>query len=604
MFRTNDTKDRVSYSSLLLPPDGYTLHFAVGTTYSLDLEALTAVCLSLGLAGETDSALLQNPVSTLNALQKVSEKLLVFCEAGQIKMPGTPSALSLLLEKILVPVALPRGRGGRQYPAFHPKTWLLQYVNGQGEFHYRFAVLSRNLTFDRSWDVSFAMDSSKTAGTAQKTQPLMAFLDFLRAQVRPTVQNARTKRSALRTLRDALAGVCFTTGSKEFGDEFEIMPLGIGPGGCNMHQDPLFCRRFHELVAVSPFVSGSLIEHWNQSGYSLTGATRTLITRKSELSKITAGQCSEFRIYTLKDDIVDGEEAVSDDTAEKQNQDIHGKLYLRRKNSDVDLYLGSMNATQAAVNRNVEMMIRLRTKSRYYQGEALLRDLFCGAADNPQNPFELSKVTDPIPDDRLETADRLEQIIKTVCRLPMQAAVTEREGKYDVSLSISGHLPEGTLAIRPFRRNVLLPLENEMLFPQLDLLQVSEFFMLRVSDGEMAVERILMVPTTGIPADRENTIVNSVVKDKRTFVEYVAFVLEDSYLLSLLEERPAGGTGSWNNSHDSLPALYEKMLKTALEEPEKLREIGYLLRMITKEDIVPGEFRELYDTFRKTLRLK
>ena len=101
MFRTNDTKDRVSYSSLLLPPDGYTLHFAVGTTYSLDLEALTAVCLSLGLAGETDSALLQNPVSTLNALQKVSEKLLVFCEAGQIKMPGTPSALSLLLEKIL-----------------------------------------------------------------------------------------------------------------------------------------------------------------------------------------------------------------------------------------------------------------------------------------------------------------------------------------------------------------------------------------------------------------------------------------------------------------------------------------------------------------------
>ena len=113
-----------------------------------------------------------------------------------------------------------------------------------------------------------------------------------------------------------------------------------------------------------------------------------------------------------------------------------------------------------------------------------------------------------------------------------------------------------------------------------------------------------MVPTTGIPADRENAIVNSVVKDKRTFVEYVAFVLEDSYLLSLLEERPAGGTGSWNNSHDSLPALYEKMLKTALEEPEKLREIGYLLRMITKEDIVPGEFRELYDTFRKTLRLK
>ena len=50
--------------------------------------------------------------------------------------------------------------------------------------------------------------------------------------------------------------------------------------------------------------------------------------------------------------------------------------------------------------------------------------------------------------------------------------------------------------------------------------------------------------------------------------------------------------------------VFDAMLKTALEEPEKRREIGYLLRMITKEDIVPGEFRELYDTFRKTLRLK
>ena len=50
--------------------------------------------------------------------------------------------------------------------------------------------------------------------------------------------------------------------------------------------------------------------------------------------------------------------------------------------------------------------------------------------------------------------------------------------------------------------------------------------------------------------------------------------------------------------------LYEKMLKTALEEPERLSEIGYLLQMITQKDIIPDEFRELYETFKKTLRLK
>ena len=270
MFKTNETKDRVSYGNLLLPPEGYTLNFAVGTTYSLDLEALTAVCLSLGLAEDTDSSLLQNPVSMLNALQKVSEKLLIFCEAGQIKMPRTPSTLSLLLEKMIVPVALPKSRGINHYPAFHPKTWVLQYVNPQGDYHYRFAVLSRNLTFDRSWDVCFSMDSSKDVKTARKSKPLVHYLEFLREQVKSTSQNARGKRSSLRRLAEELSSVSFTTDSKEFGEEFEIMPLGIGPNAYDMGNDPLFCSNtyaadytFHELVVFSPFLSGSLIDYWN-----------------------------------------------------------------------------------------------------------------------------------------------------------------------------------------------------------------------------------------------------------------------------------------------------------------------------------------------------
>ena len=612
MFKTNDTKDRVNYGDLLLPPDGYVLNFAIGTTYSLDLESLTAVCLALGLAEETGGALLQNPVSMLNAIQKVSEKLLIFCEAGQIKMPGKPSSLSLLLEKMIVPVALPKARGINHYPAFHPKTWVLQYVNAQGDYHYRFAVLSRNLTFDRSWDISFAMDSSKTTNAPEKTKPIISFLDFLRSQVRTErVRDARTKRSAIRKLQDALEGVSFTTDTKEFGDNFEIMPLGIGASGYNMNSDPLFCQTqwmadysFHELVVFSPFISGSLIEYWNKPEHSLTDTTRTLITRKSELSKITSEQSNRFQIYTLKDDIVDGEESVSDEGTEKQKQDIHAKIYLRRKYSEVDLYLGSMNATYSAVNKNVEMMVRLRTKNRYYNRAQFLWDLFCGAPDNKQNPFRLTDVTEAKEDPQQETATQLEQIIKAVCRLPMKASVTELGGKYDISLEVCGQIPEGNISITPFRRNVPLPLENTMCFRQLDILQVSEFYMVRVETDDLTVDRIIMVPTTGIPEERENAVVNSVVKDQRTFVEYVAFVLGDSYLLSVMEERSLANGGSWGGGRDSLPALYEKMLKTALEEPERIGEIGYLLQMITQKDIIPDEFRELYETFKKTLRLK
>lgn len=611
MFKTNDTKDRVNYGSLLCPPDGFTLQFAVGTTYSLDLEALTAVCLSLGLAEDTDSTLKQNPIAMLRTLQKVTEKMLIFCEAGQIKMPKEPSSLSLLLEKTIVPVTLPKVKGLGHYPAFHPKTWLLQYCSPQGEYRYRFAVLSRNLTFDRSWDIVFSMDGSLVGKNVQKTEPLVHYLEFLRTQIKPPIHSARGKRSALRRLAQDLKHVSFTTNSREFGDDFTILPLGIGHASYDMTCDPLFFTvpgaaeySFHELVVFSPFLSGSLINYWNQPDHSLTDTTRTLITRKSELAKMTTAQASRFQIYTLKDDIVDGEGAISDDNVDKQKQDIHAKLYLRRKYGDVDLYLGSMNATYSAVNHNVEMMIRLHTKNRYYNGEYLLRDLFGGNADNPQNPFELSHVTNMLPDPQQGPSDRLEQLVKTICRLPMRASVIPQGDRYAISLSIDGSLPDGIIHITPFRCNNLLPLEHKMLFPQLDLLQLSEFYRLRVVESDRTLERILMIPTVGIPEERENAVVNSILQDKKTFVAYVAFVLGDSNILSILEDRTSHGTATWRKTSEELPALYEKMLKTALEEPERMTEIGQLLRMITENDIVPNEFRELYAAFKKILRLK
>lgn len=55
-----------------------TLERAVGTTYSLDLEALTAITIALGLQEDMDSNLLNNPIGMLNALQKVSDKILIF----------------------------------------------------------------------------------------------------------------------------------------------------------------------------------------------------------------------------------------------------------------------------------------------------------------------------------------------------------------------------------------------------------------------------------------------------------------------------------------------------------------------------------------------
>ena len=612
MFRPDSNCDRTDYNIILMPPDGYKLDKAIGTTYSLDLEALTAVAICLGLSEETDSKLMQNPISMLNALQKVSDKIILFCEAGQIKAPLKPTALSILLEKMVVEVALPKDRQLGRYPAFHPKTWVLSYVNKDGDKKYRFVVMSRNLTFDRSWDVSFSMDSSRMVRQKKKTKPIINFLDFLSGSVSNNVKDAGKKRTLIRNMQVELADVSFSLDSKEFGENFEILPLGIGKNAYQMSEDVLFSTdrnsadsTFHELVVMSPFLSESVIADFNIAERGLSDSKRTLITRRSELSKLKEMDTDNFTIYVLKDEIVDGEDAISDVMTDKMKQDIHAKIYIRRKYADVDLYLGSMNASYSAINKNVEMMLWLGTKNKYLNGEKFLKDIFCGPADDVKNPFEKVTVMDAVQDIDGDNKNALEQKIKELCRAKRKATITEDNyGKYKVTVEFPGVTSDKTIMVSPFHSKQEHTLCEKIEFTELEILQLSEFYELTAKEGEDEIHRIIMIPTIGFPEDRESAVVNSIVKDRASFVEYISFVLGDDYLASMLEKKQIGESGIFQHSNDAMPVLYEKMLKTSVEEPERFRDIGYVLKMVTDKEIIPDEFRELYDTFCNTLKIR
>lgn len=612
MFRPDSNCDRTDYNIILMPPEGYKLDKAIGTTYSLDLEALTAVAICLGLSEETDSKLMQNPISMLNVLQKVSDKIILFCEAGQIKVPSKPTALSILLEKMVVEVALPKDKQLGRYPAFHPKTWILSYVSKDGNKKYRFVVMSRNLTFDRSWDVSFSMDSSRMVRQKKKTKPIINFLDFLSGSVSNNVKDAGKKRTLIRNLQAELADVSFSLDSKEFGENFEILPLGIGKNAYQMSEDVLFCTdrnsadsTFHELVVMSPFLSESVIADFNIAERGLSDSKRTLITRRSELSKLKAMDTDNFTIYVLKDEIVDGEDAISDEMTDKMKQDIHAKIYIRRKYADVDLYLGSMNASYSAINKNVEMMLWLGTKNKYLNGKKFLEDIFCGLADDVKNPFEKVTVMDAVQDIDGDNKNALEQKIKELCRAKRTATITEDNyGKYKVTVEFPGVTSDKTIMVSPFNSKQKHTLCEQIEFTELEILQLSEFYELTAKEGEDEIHRMIMIPTIGFPEDRESAVVNSIVKDRASFVEYIAFVLGDDYLASMLEKKQMGESGFFQHSNDAMPALYEKMLKTSVEEPERLRDIGYVLKMVTDKEIIPDEFRVLYDMFCNTLKIR
>jgi hypothetical protein len=117
---------------------------------------------------------------------------------------------------------------------------------------------------------------------------------------------------------------------------------------------------------------------------------------------------------------------------------------------------------------------------------------------------------------------------------------------------------------------------------------------------------MILIPTE-MPLDRDDMVVRSILKDKRAFVDYLAFILGDDYVMSALEmETITTSDRDKDRRSDEvgLPAIYEKMLKVAYSEPERLKEIRHIMDRITDSDVIPDEFIQMYDTFSKTFKLK
>jgi len=600
MFKPKE--DRLNYGQLLMPPVGYTLVRAVGTTYSLDLEALMSVCIVLGIQESTDSSLTKNPFAILKSLQGLSEKLLIFCEAGQIaQMPPEKSPLMLMLDKMIVPVKL-KSIKGKGIPSFHPKTWTLQYEDADGNQCFRFIVLSRNLTFDRSWDVAVSLDGMMTGGRHRSSYPIVDFLEYLKYNTLEEVSMKTEKRRILNALIQNLPFVKFSLEDKRFLD-FEIIPLGIGT--VDIDKDPLMTNSFHDMFIMSPFVSSGVLQSFDNRKI-LKINNRHLITRTIELNKI-AGKLNNFKVFTIKDAVVEGEEIVSDDEpANVQQQDIHAKMYLMTKDSSSTLYLGSMNASENGLHRNVEMLLKLSAYRYYLNIDQIEADLF--GPDEKWNPFEeinLNEVDNKEPEQNEK--DALERVIKMICRLKAKAVVEPTGNGYKVTVTIPcprEGFPDAEIA--PARTVRTQPLAEKMVFEGLSALELTELYRITAKGETESITRMMLIPTE-MPLDRDDMVIRSILKDKRAFVDYLAFILGDDYVLSTLEMEASTSYDKdkgHRSDEDSLPAIYEKMLKVAYSEPERLKEIRHIMNRIADCDVIPDEFIQMYDTFSKTLKLK
>ena len=603
----NPNNDRLDYGQILAPPSNYKLDFAIGTTYSLDLDALVGACIALGLSEETDSKLVNNPICLLEALRATGDKIALFCEGGQIHLPNKVTSLYILLEKMVFPVTTAKVPGISKFPSFHPKFWLIRYIDDKGDILYRVVVLSRNLTFDRSWDVTFCMDGIKSSEETNKNNPVSDFLAYLIKQL-PTDDYAKEKQKKIRAISRELKNVQFKLDSKEFFD-FDFIPVGIKSAEDNcrfsMEKYSLFRDSFHEVLIISPFVSNGVIKDFNERAKHIESPKHVLITRSSELGKLKPADCSNFKIYTMKDAVVDGESAISEETESVQKQDIHAKVYMIRKYSDSELYLGSLNASHNALYGNIEFMIILYSKNRYLNLAKLTESLF--GTEEAESPFQEVTLQDKqIIDEEQEKLNMLDSYIKDINRLSPTARITPNGELYDVSVCFGEFDPKYQVFVSPLLSNKTAPFDKNILFNSLELTQLSEFYKISVSDGTRTVSRIIIIPTEGMPDDREKAVVSNVVNDKDCFYRYIAFLLGDNYILSALENNQNNNDEAYKtNSLRSIkiPALYEKMLQTASSSPERFQEIDYLIKSVSADGVIPKDFEKLYNTFKKAVKL-
>jgi hypothetical protein len=145
---TLDPRERKSWEGLfdlLQPPQGYRLSAALGTSFGLSIDALTAGLLAMCDAdGET---LASDPVAGVMAVTRLQSKVRVLVHPGTVA-GGTQigkARFVAMLDRVIVELEQPVG-------LFHPKVWALKFdrvgapSSSQPSTVGRIVVSSRNLS--------------------------------------------------------------------------------------------------------------------------------------------------------------------------------------------------------------------------------------------------------------------------------------------------------------------------------------------------------------------------------------------------------------------------------------------------------------------------
>lgn len=576
---------------LLRPPAGYQLDRAALTTYSLDLDVLLALPLAvLAHSEKSIDELLHDPLLLLEAMRQSSGRIHVFVDEGGIAIPPTARALYALLESSVHPVRAPNGG------AFHPKVWVIRFLDAEDRPLLRVAVLSRNLTFDRCWDLVLSSESKPE----RRLKPVDSrpLAELLRAI--PGMALRKLPKELLVSL-DALAEEVGRTpfpSPDGFNDSIAFQALGL-PASSRKHWRP--DTKGNRMLAVAPFVNATALG-------ALVDASlgpRVLVSRQEALDALSDACLADWdEIHTLSEH-ASGE---TDDDLSHRPSGLHAKAIVIEQGHQATWYVGSANLTAAAFSgTNVEVISRLSgPKGRAGSGKGVGIDTFLeGGFRGLCQPY-LRTVIAP-EDERLVAARAaLEDAQRRLLGADLHITC-EPGGKDEWQWSLRGQVdvPAGvTIAAWPITlaEDQAAALELPML-RRLPLTRLTSFVAFRLS-VDAAVDDVrlaLFLPSEGIPEGRLNQVLRTLIDTPERFLQFLRALLGGLEGLMDWIGQP-NSTGAKSNGHDTWSAstLLEDLVRVASRDPKRLEPARRLIEDLRESaegrEIVPDDLHALWTT--------
>lgn len=561
---------RAILQDLLKPPPGSVLAHGVGTTFTVDLASALGVPLSFA---SRDLGSSPDAIGLMEAVRSTSDRVDVFYQAGHAAVPAHASDILAFLEPVLHPVRAPRP--GR---LFHPKVWLLKFLDVEGAVAYRLLCLTRNLTNAHAWDAVVSLDGRQGSRIDAANQPLSDFVTALPGLCTTPLAEPRRERivDLAREVRRALWDRPNDVKAHVF------HALGITP------RAPVPDYSGYRRLVVSPFVDDrglAIVSPGSRNG-------AILVARPEHLDRLDAvPDDTEVKVVSVLAEL-------EDDRAAGELGGLHAKMVVVERNRLTHLFVGSANATHAAFDGNVEFVVELILGAAKNSVDSFLSvDAGLGVLLEDYEPQ--TAVENPEQERRFLLQDRLRQLAEMSWTLE----VVKTASSHDLRLRTGAALPawaEGlVIELLSRRGNAVRPasgLPCDEVFSTVDLADITPFVVLTLRDGELTEATVVPASLIRDPEDRLDAVLARQVDTPEKFMRFLLL------LLGLGGEPAVGAEGAGYDSAvwavTASQGLFELLARALADQPRTLDDLDRIVSRLLRTDagraVLPEGFVALW----------